>query len=113
MTPLAHAPTSRTEGVTLFIGGGWRRADGTYERFDPANLERSMGVFAAATPELVRSAYDAAHEAQPAWAETPAPVRGQILNKAADLLSARTDEASHRLTSDMGKAIRDPRAEVS
>ena len=54
MTTLAHAPTSRMDGVTLFIGGAWRRADETYERFDPANLERSIGVFAAATPDMLR-----------------------------------------------------------
>jgi acyl-CoA reductase-like NAD-dependent aldehyde dehydrogenase len=113
MTTLAQAPTTPTDGATLFIGGSWQSAGETYERLDPANLGRTTGIFAAATPELVRSAYDAAHEAQPAWAETPAPARAQLLNQAADLLLARLDEGAHRLTADMGKAIKDARAEVS
>src|SRR5207302_2955234 len=83
-----------------------------YERFDPSDLGRSTGVFAAATPELVRSAYEAARAAQPAWAATPAPARAELLGRVADVLSARAQDGARRLTSDMGKAIRDARAEV-
>jgi aldehyde dehydrogenase (NAD+) len=101
------------DGHTLFIDGRWQTAGTTYERFDPFRLDCSTGRFAAATAEDVRAAYDAATAAQPAWAATPAPARAEVLRHAADLLNARLDDAARRLTSDMGKAIRDARAEVS
>jgi acyl-CoA reductase-like NAD-dependent aldehyde dehydrogenase len=99
--------------TTLFIGGSWRAADQSYERFDPADLSRMTGAFAAADTALVRSAFEAAHAAQPAWAAMPAAARGDVLRRAADLLEARLDEAARRLTADMGKAIRDARPEVA
>jgi aldehyde dehydrogenase (NAD+) len=112
MTTLASSPAALTDGSTLFIGGSWRPGAGTYERFDPASLDRSTGRFALASAEDVRAAYDAASAAQPAWAATPGPARAEVLRRAADLLEARVDEATHRLTSDMGKAFRDSRGEV-
>ncbi|WP_079045784.1 aldehyde dehydrogenase family protein [Carbonactinospora thermoautotrophica] len=112
MLRLASSSASLADGTTLFIGGSWQAANDTYQRFDPAHLERSTGTFASATPEHVASAYEAASAAQPAWSSTPAPQRAEILRRAADLLEARVDEAARRLTSDMGKAIRDARAEV-
>ena len=111
MTSLA-TPPSLTDGRTLFIGGSWATAEQTYERFDPASLKRLTGTFASATPEQVQAAYDAAAAARPAWAATPAPARAEVLRRAADLLEARVDEAAERLTSDMGKALRDARGEV-
>src|SRR5207302_1533794 len=99
MTTLTPAPTPLTNGTTLFIGGSWQAAEETYERFDPSDLGRSTGVFAAATPELVRSAYEAARAAQPAWAATPAPARAELLGRVADVLSARAQDGARRLTS--------------
>jgi len=78
MSTLAPSSPSLADGRTLFIGGNWSPGEQSYERFDPARLERSTGTFAVASAEHVRAAY----------------------------------EAAHRLTSDMGKVIRDARAEV-
>jgi aldehyde dehydrogenase (NAD+) len=112
----ALSPTSAPplpDGRTLFIGGNWRRASDTFERFDPSAVERSTGRFAAADDAHVAAAYDAASAAQPGWAATPAPTRGEFLRRAADELANRLDEAAWRLTADMGKANRDARAEVA
>ncbi|QEC49798.1 aldehyde dehydrogenase family protein [Baekduia soli] len=111
MLDTAPSP-SLDDGTTLFIGGAWRSAAATYERFDPADLDRGTGTFAAAGAGDVRAAYDAAETAGPGWAATPAPVRGEVLRRAADLLEARVDEAWRRLTADMGKTARDARGEV-
>jgi aldehyde dehydrogenase (NAD+) len=97
---------------TLFIAGEWRGAAQTYERFDPAELSRSTGVYAAAEPSDVAVAYAAAAAAQPGWGATPAPARAEILRCAADLIEQRAEEGARRLTADMGKAIRDARGEV-
>jgi acyl-CoA reductase-like NAD-dependent aldehyde dehydrogenase len=112
MSTLAPSSPSLADGRTLFIGGNWSPGEQSYERFDPARLERSTGTFAVASAEHVRAAYEAAAAAQPAWAATSAPQRSDVLRRAADLLEERADEAAHRLTSDMGKVIRDARAEV-
>jgi aldehyde dehydrogenase (NAD+) len=112
MSTLAPSSPSLADGRTLFIGGTWSAGEQSYERFDPARLERSTGTFAVASAEHVRAAYEAAATAQPAWAATPAPQRSDVLRRAADMLEQSADEAAHRLTSDMGKVIRDARAEV-
>jgi len=111
-TSPAVTSASLADGTTLFIAGAWSAAEQTYERFDPADLQRSTGIFARATADHVHSAYDAAGDAQHAWGATPTPARAEVLRRAADLLEAASDDAARRLTADMGKAIRDARAEV-
>ena len=103
---------SLADGTTLFIAGTWSSADETFERFDPADLTRSTGIFARASADHVRAAYDAASAAQPAWAAMPASARADVLRRAADLVEGEAEAAARRLTADMGKAIRDARAEV-
>jgi len=109
-----HAPPADRldDGRTLLIGGSWREGATGYERFDPADLDRLTGTFAQASPEDVAAAYQAASAAQAEWAATPSPQRAATLRRAGDLLEARADEAARRLTADMGKVIRDARAEV-
>lgn len=99
-------------GRTLFLGGSWQHGPASYSRFDPADLTRLTGRYALASSQQVRAAYDAAAVAQPGWAATPAPQRAEVLRRAADGLDARLEPAARRLTADMGKAIRDARAEV-
>lgn len=111
MTAVAPSSASRT-GQTLFLAGEWQGADATYERLDPADLRTPTGTYALGTACHVAAAYDAAAAAQPAWGQTPAPERADVLRRAADLLDAREDEAVTRLTLDMGKARRDARGEV-
>jgi len=100
------------DASTLLLNGVWRAAEASYERFDPSQPDRSAGSYALATPEHVERAYDAASAAQPSWAATPAPIRADVLRRAADLLEGRLEQAARRLTYDMGKAVRDARAEV-
>lgn len=111
MTTFAPS-TSLAAGATLLIGGAWCTAEDTYQRFDPSRPDRLSGTYALASPADVSAAYEAASAAQSSWAATPAPARSEVLRRAADLLEARLDAAAHQLTADMGKAIRDARAEV-
>jgi acyl-CoA reductase-like NAD-dependent aldehyde dehydrogenase len=111
---MSIAPTkSRLDsGESLFIGGRWSSGDDTYERFDPSDLSRSTGRYAAASSDDVARAYEAATAAQPAWAAKAAAERGEILRAAADHLASDVEAAARRLTSDIGKVIRDARGEV-
>ncbi len=117
MTPQMGATSETTntplqEARSLFVAGSWERTDAVYERFDPANLQRSTGRFSMAAPDSIDAAYQAAAAAQRGWAAEPAPRRADVLRRAADLLEAGADAAAMRATSDMGKAVRDARAEA-
>ncbi len=112
MTAIAAAVRPAGQANTLLLGGTWCGAGESYERFYPSQPDRLSGTYALGTEEHVRAAYEAAYTAQPAWAATPAPMRADVLRRAADLLEGRLEEAARRLTSDMGKAARDARAEI-
>lgn len=96
----------------ILVAGEWRSAQRTFGRTDPSRPGDATGAFAAATGAEVELAYAAAASAAAGWRRTPAAVRGDVLRRAADLLEARLDEAARRLVADMGKAIRDARAEA-
>ena len=96
----------------VLIAGSWRTAAEAFTRRDPSNPDRATGTYAAASAVEVRAAYDAAAAAAPRWGRRPAPERAEVLRRAADLLEARSASAAERLTADIGKAIRDARAEV-
>jgi aldehyde dehydrogenase (NAD+) len=96
----------------LLIGGHWRSAGQTFERVNPARPSEIVGRSAAATPSDVDAAYAAAASAAADWRARPAPDRGAILHRAADLVAEREPELATTLTLEEGKAIRDARAEV-
>lgn len=99
--------------ATLLIDGRWEGAETTFTRADPSRLDRQTGEYAEASSAQVRRAFAAASRAQPAWAGLPAPGRAAVLNRLAELLEDRAPELAYRLTADMGKAIKDTRAEVA
>ena len=91
---LAHVPDG------LFIGGQWRAAGGgaTLPGFDPATGAAAM---------------DAAVEAFPSWAQTPARERGELLRRAFDLLQERKEDIALLMTLEMGKPLAEARGEVA
>ncbi len=101
-----------SDARTLSIGGSWQPGPGTYERFDPADLDKSTGRFAAAGEEEVGAAYAAAAAAAAEWGLTPGPARAEVLRRAADVIEQQAEEGARRLVADMGKALKDARGEV-
>jgi aldehyde dehydrogenase (NAD+) len=97
------------------IGGEWCPAhDGaTYEDVNPADAREVVGVFASSGAEDVRRAFAAAEAAFPSWSEMPAPKRGEILFRAADLLLQRADAVGAEMTREEGKTLPEGRAEVA
>ena len=71
-----------------------------------------MAQVAAGTAADVDAAAAAAKTAFPAWRKTPAPARGEVLYRAAQLLSERKEELSRLLTREMGKVISEARGDV-
>jgi succinate-semialdehyde dehydrogenase/glutarate-semialdehyde dehydrogenase len=79
---------------------------------DPATGEL-VGEALDATPEDALSALDAADEAQQSWALTPPRVRAEVLRKAFDLMVENADLLAATITTEMGKSLREARAEVT
>ncbi len=100
--------------VLNHIGGAWVESR-SRERAPDRNPARTSEVLAEATvstPDDVRAAIDAAAAAYPEWRHTPAPQRGDIVRKAADLMERRRDELARLLTKEEGKVIAESLAEV-
>lgn len=71
-----------------------------------------LGTAPRSGAEDALAAITAAHRAAPAWAATPAPVRGDLLLKMARLLEERTEVFARALALEEGKIIAEARGEV-
>ncbi|MBF9072043.1 NAD-dependent succinate-semialdehyde dehydrogenase [Streptacidiphilus fuscans] len=98
----------------LWLGGRWRAAaDGRrFAVLDPATGRTVREVSAAGAADA-RAAMDAAAEAAPGWAATPARRRSEILHRTYELMTAHLEPLARLITLENGKALRDARAEVS
>lgn len=111
---MTEAEVLRRVPKQLLIGGSWRDGGGG-ERLavcDPATGEPLCEV-ADATPQDARAALDAACDAQPGWAATAPRERGEILRRAFAAIAGRTDELALLMTLEMGKPLRESRAEIA
>ena len=102
------------ETCKILIGGEWVAASdhASFETRYPADPDDVLAVFPAATAADAAQAAAAAAEAFPAWRATPAPARGAILFKAAELLTERLDEVARTLTREEGKTLAEATGEV-
>src|ERR671925_1412848 len=96
--------TTGTKTFQNFIGGEWIDAAGgeTFESVSPATGE-TIGVFPRSGPEDVDRAVDAAKAAFEEWRLVPAPKRGEILYRFANLLTEEKDDLTDLMTREMGK----------
>jgi len=97
-----------------FIRGEWVMSESprTAENINPANTDDVFGIVRQATREEARAAVDAAAEAFRAWRNTPAPVRGKIVARAARLMEDHEEELSQLLTREEGKTLAESRGEL-
>ncbi|MGO9591047.1 MAG: aldehyde dehydrogenase family protein [Candidatus Acidiferrales bacterium] len=97
-----------------YINGRWveSRSTQTLERRNPADLNEVLSVAPLSTRAEVGEAVAAAKAAVPAWRDTPAPVRGKILSRAAALMEQRKDDLARTLTREEGKTLKDSLVEV-
>jgi succinate-semialdehyde dehydrogenase/glutarate-semialdehyde dehydrogenase len=97
----------------LYIGGQWRDgAKGTLTVEDPSTAEALCEV-ADASVDDARAALDAAVEAGPGFAAHPPRERGEILRRAFEAIMARTDELALLMTLEMGKPLKESKAEIA
>ena len=98
----------------LYIGGGWREANGG-ERFDvrdPADGSKITDV-ADGSADDAMDALDAAAAAQPEWARTAPRERGEILRRGFELITGRADTLARLISLEMGKTLAEAKGEVT
>jgi acyl-CoA reductase-like NAD-dependent aldehyde dehydrogenase len=101
--------------VRNLICGNWLPAVVDEEKatlsFNPTTGE-PVAKFQPATERMLNDAVAAARRAFNNWRLTPAPHRGEILYKAAELLVERKQELGELVTTEMGKVIKEGLSDV-
>jgi acyl-CoA reductase-like NAD-dependent aldehyde dehydrogenase len=97
-----------------FISGQWVQAGSgrTFTTHNPANTDETVGVYPSGDQSDARQAIEAAEEAQPRWAALPAPKRGEIMYRAANILESRAESVAREMTREEGKTLPESRGEV-
>src|SRR3954468_21380395 len=97
-----------------FIDGRWVRcASGrTFENRNPADTDELIGLFQDSGRSDVEAAIEAATRAYETWRLVPAPVRAEMLFKAAQLIADRKEDLARDMTREMGKVLNETRGDV-
>jgi succinate-semialdehyde dehydrogenase / glutarate-semialdehyde dehydrogenase len=98
----------------LYLGGKWVEASdgGRFDVLDPATGEVIASV-ANGTVDDALACVDAAASAAEEWAATAPRQRAEILRKAWELMTERSEELARLVTRENGKALTDARGEVA
>lgn len=98
----------------IYIDGKWVNSESgkTFPSLNPASPKEVVGKFQLGNEDDVNKAVDAADRAFEKWSKTPAPKRGLILLKAAQILREKKEELSRLLTREMGKIMVEARGDV-
>src|SRR6266478_1533672 len=95
-----------------YINGEWVGSGKTLENRNPANTDEIVGLFSKGTTQDVADAAAAAAAAFPAWSAMPAPARGNLLYKAADIMDRKFDQLGADMTREEGKTLPEAKGEV-
>lgn len=93
--------------ISNYIGGKWvKPVSGKYgESLNPARASDIVARYPLSGRDDVDRAVEAARKAFDGWRLTPAPKRGEILFRAAEMLLRRKDELGKLVTREMGKVL--------
>ncbi len=100
--------------VRNYIRGEWVsiRQGREIEVRNPADQDELVGKGYLASAREAEAALAAASEALPAWSRMPAPKRGEIVERAGDLLRAEQDDVARLLTREEGKTFAEAKGEI-
>ncbi|MBI5756161.1 MAG: aldehyde dehydrogenase family protein [Nitrospirae bacterium] len=95
------------EIIKNYINGRWvaGKGSGTFKSINPANQANVIGVVTKSSGEDIDNAVEAARAAYEKWRLTPAPRRGEILYRAAELISKEKKRLGGLVTQEMGKVV--------
>ncbi|HVD93166.1 MAG TPA: aldehyde dehydrogenase family protein [Vicinamibacterales bacterium] len=108
------ATTTAVTTYKNYIDGEWVASSSgrTIENRNPANTDDLIGVFQESTAADVTTAIAAAARAYEHWRLVPAPLRAEILFKAAQLIVDRKEQYARDMTREMGKVLKETRGDV-
>ena len=97
-----------------FIAGQWVPASSgeTFDNVNPADSSDIVGKFPLSNAEDVARAVASARKGFEIWRATPAPLRGDVMRRAGDLLAARKEDIAELMTREMGKPLAETRGDV-
>jgi aldehyde dehydrogenase (NAD+) len=91
--------------LSSLVGGRRREGDEVVPDINPAAPEEHVATVTLAGPELAAEAVEAAAAAFAAWRDTPPPLRGDVLRRAADLVDERAETIGRDLAREEGKTL--------
>jgi aldehyde dehydrogenase (NAD+) len=94
--------------VSSMVAGAPQDAGATQTNYNPARLDEPVAEIALGDATTLVNACDVARKAQEAWAATPPPTRGRVIQQIGRLVEANKDELARLVTDEIGK----PRAEA-
>src|SRR5271170_7397847 len=104
---------SSAQEAKNYIGGVWVKGEGSQQYLvsNPADAS-VIGSYQVSTVVDAKKAVSIARAAFAKWRKTTAPVRGKVLQKAADIIDSRVDEIARVLTMEEGKTLAESTGEV-
>jgi acyl-CoA reductase-like NAD-dependent aldehyde dehydrogenase len=105
---------SNATNFKLYMDGKWVNSvsSETFPSNNPAKPKQILGIFQKGNKEDINKAVEAAEKAFESWDETPAPKRGLILLKTAQLLRENKESLAREMTMEMGKILAETRGDV-
>jgi alpha-ketoglutaric semialdehyde dehydrogenase len=103
-----------TRTISSVIGGTPAPADAArrYESVNPSRTSEVVAEVTMADAETYVAACRAAKDAQPAWADVPAPVRGRAIAQIGRLVEANAEALARLVTEEVGKPYAEALGEV-
>ena len=107
---------SMTQQASLLasrVGAGRAEGGRRHRSVDPAHTGQVVAEVLLAEPATFVDACRAARDAQPAWAATPAPVRGRVVKHLGRLVEENAEALARLVTREIGKPLAESRGEVT
>ncbi|CAM5218999.1 Succinate-semialdehyde dehydrogenase/glutarate-semialdehyde dehydrogenase OS=Castellaniella defragrans OX=75697 GN=HNR28_001799 PE=3 SV=1 [Castellaniella defragrans] len=95
-----------------FIAGQWNTSGEPLSLHNPADKTQVLGEFTQGSAADASHALEAAQDAAASWAHVPAPQRGEILFKVANLLENAAEDMAHTVSAEQGKVLAESFGEV-